>query len=135
MTDSEALDILVVWATDRGYHIDFVDRGDNCICYITKIIEINKNQTPEHKLHCLLHECGHALIFNNGSSHDFKKTRDKSFNKTSRAYRVYTVLEEGEAWDRGRRLARRLSIPIDEEKWERGKVRALMKYINWASTN
>jgi len=125
------LDSLIVWASDRGYHVELSDKGDNCICHISKIIEINSTCSLEKQVTYLLHECGHALIFENGSVHNFEEKR--KYSKNTVAQKVFTVIEEVEAWKRGRDLAKRLHIEIDDVSWEKSMVKALKKYINWAS--
>jgi Zn-dependent peptidase ImmA (M78 family) len=128
---TEHLNNLEGWATERGYYIDFVRNGDNCICHISKLIEINSSCPKNRQVIYLLHELGHALIFENGSVYNFKDKR--KYEKHVVAHKVFTVIEEAEAWRRGRELAKRLKIPIDDMIWEKSMVKALKKYINWAS--
>ena len=125
------LDNLTAWAADKGYTVDFVPGGDDSMCYVSKIIEINSSNAYETQVYCLLHECGHVLIFGDKKS-EFLRAREK-FNKNTVAAKVYIVCEEREAWVRGRRLAKRLAFQIDDEKWEKNMIRALNKYINWAA--
>lgn len=127
-----SLEALVVWAFDRGYHVEFVKNGDDCICHISKTIEINSSNPLENQVMYLLHECGHALIFDNGGFLDFAYVRDKENAGTSK-FKVYRLAEEIEAWKRGFNLANRLKIPLNDEKWDRAVVRAIKKYINWAA--
>lgn len=47
--------------------------------------------------------------------------------------KVFTVLDESEAWLRAKKLAERLSIPITDIKFETEMVSALYQYIKWAS--
>lgn len=122
---------LTNWANDRGYHVEMVKNGDDSICHISKTIEINSSSKPSVQAIRLLHECGHALIFDNGSKFNFKEKRE--YSKNTVAYKVFAVIEEVEAWKRGKELAKRLDIPIEEAEWEADMVRALKKYINWAS--
>lgn len=127
----EYLDSIVIWANQRGYEVCFERGGDSCICYISKVIEINSSCDIDKQVYYLLHECGHVLIFNNGSVHDFDLKRVSSKHTTTS--KVYVVIEEIEAWKRGYELSKRLLIPIDKDEWEKAMVRALKKYINWAS--
>jgi len=131
MGHDKHLNSLEMWLADKGYHLDLVKNGDNCVCHISKIIEINASCSYENQIIYLLHECGHVLIFDNGSSYDFDLKR--KYKKHIVASKVFVVIEEAEAWRRGRSLAKRLSIPIDDIKWEKSMVKALKKYINWAS--
>ncbi len=134
MSTKEALECLTWWATDRGYHVTFVKNGDDCICHISKLIEINSSNCEQTQLFRLLHECGHALIFDNGSHLNFKRFHEPHFiEKGTKKFRVFRVLEEAEAWKRGLKLAQRLNIPIDESEWELEKVDALFNYMEWAS--
>lgn len=128
----EYLEILTEWVEGRGYHVDFQKGGDNCICQITKIIEINSSASLEKQVYCLLHECGHALIFDNGSFWEYDK-KNLLQNKETSLNKVYTVIEETEAWERAFKLATRLKIPIDKQKWENEVIDAMKKYIKWAS--
>jgi len=125
------LDSLIVWAEKNGYHVDIERGNDDCICPESKIIEINSSSSLKTQVIRLLHECGHALIFKNGSTFEFEDK--KKYAERTVPYKVFTVIEEAEAWRRGRELAKRLQIPIDDEEWERNMVRALKRYINWAS--
>ena len=129
---ANSIETLVVWAFERGYHIEFVRNGDDCICHISKTIEINSSNVLENQMMYLLHECGHALVFDNGGFLNFAYVRDDS-NKGTTKFRVYRVAEEIEAWKRGYNLAKRLGITLNEVKWDRAVVKALKKYINWAS--
>jgi Zn-dependent peptidase ImmA (M78 family) len=125
------IDTLVHWANGRGYHVEIEKGGDDSICHISKLIEINSSNPPKIQVIRLLHECGHALIFDNGSTFNFKQKRE--YDEGTVARKVFTVIEEVEAWKRGRDLGKRLGIPIEEEEWEANMVKALKKYINWAS--
>lgn len=127
----EHINELELWATKRGYYIEFVENGDNCICHISNVIEIDTSCSDDKQVIHLLHELGHALIFDNGSVYNFKDKR--KYKKHNVAHKVFAVIEEAEAWRRGRELAIRLDIPIEDEVWEKSMVEALKKYINWAS--
>ena len=129
-----------VWkyAVDRlGYEIyEGPDLQDVCMSDI-KEINICSRKGIEKKLYGLLHECGHALIRENWTK--FQKEfpahaacgYDRRKNRTD-GYRVSLVEEEYEAWKRGKRLAKRLGIQIDEERFEKHKTKCLMSYMHWA---
>lgn len=125
------LDLLIVWAANKGYAVEMSSNSDDCICEITKLIEINSSRPLETQVIRLLHECGHVLIFENGSVYDFEDK--KKYDKHTVGYKVFTVIEEAEAWRRGGELAKRLKIPIEDDVWEKAMVKALKKYINWAA--
>jgi hypothetical protein len=128
----QARNILEVWANERGYFIDFRKDGDNSICSVSKIIEINSSIPVETQVYYLLHECGHALIFDNGSFYNFEQIK-KAHPEENDYHRVFVILEEAEAWKRAYNLAKRLFIDIDEDRWKSEVVDALSKYVKWAA--
>jgi len=129
-----------VWnyAVNRlGYEVhEGPDMQDVCMSDI-KEINICSRKGIENKLYGLLHECGHALIRENWNK--FQKEfpahaacgYDHRKNRTD-GYRVSLVEEEYEAWKRGKRLAKRLGIELDEERFEKHKTKCLMSYMHWA---
>jgi hypothetical protein len=132
----QSLNALEVWATDKGYYISFSGEEDkirdNYICPLSKIIEIDGTLPVETQVYYLLHECGHVLVFENGNYYNRKNlTNDK--DETSKEFKVLTILEEAEAWKRGYNLAKRLLIPIEDERWKDEFTDALNKYILWAA--
>lgn len=121
---------LEFWADGRGYYIDFSKRGGDDVDFQSKIISINTTRSLETQLHTLLHECGHILSYKNGGVLNTRGVTDRFGSKT-RIHRVFTVIEEVEAWKRGFSLAGRLEIPVDQDKWDRDVARALKKYMQW----
>tara|TARA_B100000131_G_scaffold252040_1_gene245774 strand:+ start:200 stop:607 length:408 start_codon:yes stop_codon:yes gene_type:complete len=132
MNHRDAIGALVDWLDNKGYYVDFDRSGDDSVDTSSKIVSINTTRTIETQLYILLHECGHVLIHNN---EDVVKYRDiqERFQERTVINKVFTVMEEVEAWKRGKLLARRLGISIDEEKWNKDVTRALHKYIKWAA--
>lgn len=135
------LNSLIVWAEEKGYCVSFDENGDNCVCTQSKIIEINSSAPLRSQVYYLLHECGHVAIDENGSFWNYKKNPTNFYNKPPSeyeskierdSYRVYTVIEEVEAWKRGFNLACRLGIPIPKDEWEKEMLDAIAKYIDWA---
>jgi len=120
------------WVIDKGYSIDFVRGGDNSICSVSKYIEINSRHNLEHQVYYLLHECGHLLIFENGSKYNFREM-EKKYSKKTNSNNIFVVIEESEAWYRGMMLGKRLGMEIDEKKWEKAMTRALKTYLDWAA--
>lgn len=131
----------VVWqyAVSRlGYEVyEGSDLQDVCMSDV-KEINICSRKGVEKKLYALLHECGHALIRENWNKfakeypahaevgYDGRKNRTDS-------YRISLLEEEFEAWKRGRRLAKRLGLNIDEERFEKHKTQCLMSYVALAA--
>ena len=132
MDQEQGIAILVEWLERKGYFTDFDKNGDDSVDCSNKIVSINNTRTKETQLYILLHECGHVLIHNNEDVVKYKEVQER-FSERSNINKVFTVMEEVEAWKRGKLLARRLGIHISEEKWNKDMSRALNKYIRWAA--
>jgi hypothetical protein len=103
----------------------------------TKQITICSRLGIENKLYTLLHECGHALIRENLGRFEKEYTVQveawgDARKERSARYKVETLEEEIEAWKRGKRLANRLGIRINENRFNIHKTESLMTYIRWA---
>tara|TARA_B100000131_G_C18078167_1_gene597189 strand:+ start:795 stop:1196 length:402 start_codon:yes stop_codon:yes gene_type:complete len=131
MDYNDSIVSLICWAQDYGYDVQIDRYGDDSIDEESRIISINSKNSIETQLYVLLHECGHLLIYKNGSSFGLKDVMSK-YSERTKIHRVFRVIEEAEAWKRGRSLANRLYIDIDDEKWNRAVARALGKYMDWA---
>ena len=131
-TFKKSIDALICWADKYGYSVSFLYNGEDSISSDAKYIEINSNNTIETQLYTLLHECGHLLIYNNGSAFGFSNIHE-NFSEKSNTHRVFTVIEEVEAWKRGRSLAKRLGIYVDDDAWNRRVCSAIKKYMVWAT--
>jgi len=132
MKHREAIDILIGWLDAKDYHVEFDKKGDDSVSLESKIISINTTRSIETQLYILLHECGHVLIHNNDRIIGYREVQE-NFKERSDIHKVFQVMEEAEAWKRGRFLARRFGIEINEEKWNKDLSRALNKYIKWAA--
>ena len=131
MDYNEAIASLVCWAQDYGYDVQLDRYGDDSIDEESRIISINTNSSLETQLHTLLHECGHLLIYKNGTPFKINDVINK-YSERTKIHRVFRVIEEAEAWKRGRALARRLYIELNDDKWNRAVARALKRYMEWA---
>lgn len=121
------------WLNKKGFSICF--RGDTFDFYddYNKTIYISTRQKKETQLFGLLHECGHLLIQTN-------PTYKKNFPITNKVYKnkkfLHTNLlkmenleEEIEAWRRGKKLAERLNIKLNEESFEKTRIECLRSYF------
>jgi hypothetical protein len=121
-----------------GYEIfEGSDHQDACWSDV-KQITICSRMGIEKKLYALLHECGHALIRENWSKFAKEYAAHAEVPQDGRRqrntkYKVSTIEEEIEAWKRGKRLAKRLDIELDEERYDEHKTECLMSYIRWAA--
>lgn len=132
MDYNDAISSLIYWANLKGYIVSITRYGDDSVDSVSKIIEINSNNSVQTQLYVLLHECGHVLVTKNKSSIGIESVLSAYSEKTS-IHKVFRVVEEVEAWKRGRALAERLGISVDQKKWDKYVARALKKYMYWAS--
>tara|TARA_R100000008_G_scaffold85144_1_gene74308 strand:+ start:793 stop:1236 length:444 start_codon:yes stop_codon:yes gene_type:complete len=125
------------WAENAGYEvIEGPEEQDACWSDV-KHITVYSSQGVENRLYSLLHECGHALIRRNWSKFESEypahATAELDRRKMkSEKYKASLIEEEVEAWKRGRRLAKRLGIYVDDEKFNKLKAKCLMSYFTWA---
>ena len=132
MKHCDAIDTLVGWLDEKGYSVEFDKKGDDSVALADKIVSINTTRSTETQLYILLHECGHVLIHNNDHLIGYREVQE-NFRERTDIHKVFQVMEEAEAWKRGRYLARRLGIEVNEEKWNKDLSRAFNKYIKWAA--
>lgn len=92
-------------------------------------ISIEQDQSSRSKLNYLLHELGHAQIHLEGLTRDRYIGWDDS---TTPRERLSLIEEEFEAWHRGRLIARRMGIVLDES-YEEAREVALMSYVRWCA--
>lgn len=133
MEHEDAISSLILWFQKRGYHIELERDGYDAIDRISKFVSINSTRSKETQIHVMLHEAGHLLIGEadfivNGEEEVLKKYSEKS-----KIHKTFTVIEEVEAWKRGLKLAGRLGIEINKEKWNKDVARAIYKYMVWAT--
>jgi hypothetical protein len=105
-------------------------------------ITINARQGVEKQLYSLLHECGHLLVQQNWERYEtsYPATAKMYCYATtnrqlegSKKYKVDILSEEIEAWRRGKSLASRLGIYINEEKYNELTSECIYSYILWAA--
>jgi len=132
----DSLKRLIDWCAARSQRVCFkriVGGEYNCD---TKVFTINANSTPENQMFILLHEIGHYMIKTCGTSRS-KSSFGYQFNEhdvdLTFHYRVDLLEEEYEAWDRGRKHAKRLKINIDHANYDKFKINSIKTYIMWAA--
>jgi hypothetical protein len=121
------------WIETKGYRIwcytDAVDQVD----FEKKIVHIDSRQHAESRFYTLLHECGHILISQTARQfaidHPMYAFSSDIRSCKSKAYQVSLVAEEIEAWKRGRRLAKRFGLGVNDEKFNRIMTDCVISYI------
>ena len=119
----KAFDLLRGYLEQRGIYLakgnfDAYFHEDKTVVYNYKL----KNK--ENLIYSILHEIGHHLAFANRKAYGnkfpvlFKQRFGKGHvNKRTNRYRMEIVLEEYDAWHRGERLAKKLNLDIDADKY------------------
>lgn len=101
-----------------------------------KITIVNKGK-PHHRLWTLLHESGHAKIFNISDYHQsfgkIAEEHDRPGQKQSNQYRYQKLKEEMLAWEIGLNIAKSLNIAVDEVEYEKYAAKCYMSYVYAAS--
>jgi len=127
---------VVDWAEDRGLGVAFKRGLEDQYNCDSKLIEINTANGLEHRFYVLLHECGHYLIHKTSSTFVRDMPMYKGFFggddgrvARSKAYHVALVAEEIEAWKRGRNLARRLNLSVDNKRYDDLMAKCVYSYI------
>jgi hypothetical protein len=137
------LERLCDWADKRGWITDFSYTCEDEMEPGNKMIYINTRQSVEKQLYSMIHECGHVLVQSNVKAY-YKKYpataesrflgvgRMRKLEKTKK-YKIDTIAEEIEAWDRGKKLARRLELYIDEDNYTKLMYECVYTYVDWAA--
>lgn len=126
---------LVDWCGKRGLEVLFTRHENGTYDEIDKIILIAANALPEKQVFYLIHECGHHLIHQHpGNPNRFELGYDQTDPEILRRFdhRLACLEEEIEAWQRGRNLARKLRLKLDEEALNQLRVHCLHSYTKWA---
>ena len=113
-------------------NIDVIYGHDLPNAFCGEYISINSRQNLRYQLHTLLHEAGHALIRSRKDKFEKEYPGLKKRNNSVER-KLDTLKEEFQAWDRGKKLADRLGLDLDEAWWRRHKKNCLYDYVRWAS--
>jgi len=123
------------WSKKQGYTVTFgrTDSGGE-IDSDAKTILICSHLSPENQVYNLAHECGHLLIGDRPKDERFGMgyNTDNADERKTLVHRIDVVDEELEAWDRGRKLARRLGIRIDSKRFNKARATYIKTYMKWA---
>lgn len=130
------LSVLVDWCHRRGLQVIFAKHENGTYVELEGMITIAANASIEKQVFYLLHECGHHLISQHpGEPNRFVNGYNQMDSRVIRTFnhRLACLEEEIEAWQRGRNLARKLNLNLNEEILEKLRVHCLRTYVLWAS--
>lgn len=131
------IETVVNWLALRGIVVDFLRTDTGRYLPTVFRIEIPTSLDPATQLYTLLHECGHHLVehsttryrdFPNGYLRQQHEVKGRGL-----LYKTDVIGEEFEAWNRGLKLATRLNIYVDRDKFDLVKAKALRTYFRWAT--
>tara|TARA_Y100000310_G_scaffold305229_1_gene345150 strand:- start:3960 stop:4412 length:453 start_codon:yes stop_codon:yes gene_type:complete len=131
------------WLEKKGWHLDCDPCVRDEMHSNGKYITISTRQGIENQLYSLLHECGHLLIQENTEKYERNYPTQARLGlyaahrgiEKSNSYKVDVLDEEIEAWKRGKKLASRLGIFIDNTNFHKVSYRCIYSYIDWAAGN
>jgi hypothetical protein len=129
----EDFDCIIIWLNKRGYKVYMGSDAQDSVQYGPKRIYLNSRQHIQNRLYALLHECGHILV-NDNRDRVYKLSYQATGEgrvRPSKQKRVAILAEEFEAWKRGERLAARLGVEINIEKYDQERTKAIMSYVEW----
>jgi hypothetical protein len=143
----DCLHVVVEWARRHGLSVSFTrttgDSGGGKWIAEERVIEVSSCSLPEYQLYTVLHEAGHYLLQGTGSPPKsyverfgegyIKGGNDRVLEK-SLDHRLAVLEEEFEAWHRGRKLADRLGLKLDEKSYAMIRRRMLKTYVGWTLT-
>lgn len=126
---------LVNWCTKRGLVVYFKRHENGTYDERFKSIMIAANASPAKQVIYLLHECGHHLIYQHpGEPNRFFMGYAQTDPQITRTFqhKLACLEEEMEAWQRGRNLAKKLKLRIDEFALEAIRINCIKSYIKWS---
>lgn len=127
------------WLDDKDIMLMFSKELDNEFSPDGKYINIRPIKNKEEMFYTLLHECGHVLVeTNNKGFKDNYKTKDfndwdKMVRTRDSALKVSVLADEMEAWNRGRKLAKRLNLAYDEKEFKKLMGQCVWAYASFMS--
>ena len=126
----------VDWAEKKGVDVEFGYCVQDEYRSADGLITVNTRQGIENQLYTLLHECGHLALDKNTKLYSKRfptsmklALKNNKALERSKKYKVDVMSEEIDAWRKGRELANRLDIYIDEEKYYKVQTECLYSYI------
>ena len=138
LTSAAALERIIDWCAKKNITIEFTNRREaGVLATEEKKIYVNSTLSYEKQVFVLLHECGHLLIGfeKTHETHRFKlgypSSQDPAW-KGKFIHRCIILEEEFEAWHRGRKLAKKLEVEINENNWNATKSSFIKSYLRWA---
>ena len=126
--------LIEIWINKKGCELT-AGLTDQYIPDLMRII-YNKRLKLENQIYSILHECGHLIIQNSACYEKRYKIQAEALEdgrkKHSLRWRIDYLKEEFDAWDKGKQLAKKLGIEIDQEKYDKYAALWLKTYCQFA---
>lgn len=131
---------LIKWINSKNWDIEFGTYEDQMLPF-DRIIQINNKFKIENQLYACLHECGHLILRLNKNykykyPHSYKEfskpTKNKKLIKTKQC-QIDIISEEIDAWNKGKWLAKKLNLNINEENYNKEMYKFVFTYIKQAN--
>jgi hypothetical protein len=127
---------VVEWAEKRNLTVNFGKKVDERYESWEKAVYIRELKDREETFYTLLHECGHFLIDSNDKK--FKvyhpqrafETYTESIECQNVVHKVSILAEEVEAWKRGRALAERLDLVVQNKRYNLTSSKSIFSYMH-----
>ena len=130
------LERAVVWCEKRGLSVEFTAASGGMYRHDDRAIDVSYRSYPEAQLYTLLHEAGHHLVWTS-SPKLYKEKYENGYQRIKLSertaqHKMDAVAEEYEAWFRGWKLARRLHLFLDKERYIACRDKNVKSYFRWA---
>ena len=146
---TKALERLTLWANKEGYEVNFDYEDVSTVIYyqtadeyLPNEIKIEGRHPIEIKVYLLLHELGHHILRKDWEKFQaelpitahaeqvYLSNNDVRYMRRV-VYSVSCLEEEFKAWEEGYKLAKRLNIRVNGDKWHELRGRSLMSYMRY----
>lgn len=137
----EAMGAVLAWCAQERITVEFKHKVDEAMggwyWHEQRRIVVSNRMKAAHQLWVLLHECGHHLVAEADAAIG-KSSEERTHGAVvlssdprvdSFLRRIAEFDEELEAWKRGRALAERLGVSLDEKSWQRFQGRCLKVHL------
>lgn len=131
------LESLTTWAHKKGCEVDFDYSVRDEYRPADNLITICTRYGKEKQLYAFLHECGHLILGKNEGSYEKKYPSSAKMSyfisnkrlERSHKYKVDVIAEELDAWRKGKELAKRLDIYINEDNYYSLMTKCVYSYV------
>jgi len=135
----EPIQILTNWLKEINWSVKWYTSGDHidAASIPDRLVTISKRQIPRHRYYSLLHECAHVDLLGGppdtrvGEPNGYLDLFYASVNERTLRHRVAVVIDEIMAWEHGIKLANKLSLGINYQKYRDFRNRNLKSYFAW----